>query len=323
MAGLFRFYIVNYAAIAKKAERVMNENTINFPRFCGNPVTEKERTLIFELVDRYKGLTRTELASTVCELLEWVRPNGKIKTLECRQFLEILHHNGILKLPAKQARAKRCKTVITLSQTTQKNLTKPLQGTLSDYRPIILNLVKTDEDRTLWKGLIERYHYLGCRLPFGAHLRYFIRSTQKQTALLGCLQFSSPAWRMASRDQWIGWSDAIRAKHLQRLINNSRFLLLPNVSIKNLASHVLAQAAHQVIGDWQASFNIKPLLIETLVDVKRFNGGCYRAANWLEVGMTTGRGRQDRQHKLHNVSPKRVFLYPLQKNARQQLRAAA
>jgi len=296
----------------------MKESYAMFPLFCGTKVSKKERQLILEIIDRYHRLSRTELASTLCELLNWVRPNGKLKTVECRQFLESLHQQNILTLPDKRAQSKRRKTQMTFTQTMQ--ATESLQGSLKNYRPVTLNRVQHDDDRTRWKELIERYHYLGYRMPFGAHLRYFIHATQPSTTILGCLQFSSPAWRMAARDQWIGWSDAMRGNNLQRLINNSRFLVLPHVNIKNLASHVLSLAARQIVDDWQASYCIKPLLIETLVDQKKFSGGCYRAANWLEVGVTSGRGRQDNQHKRHHAAPKRVFVYPLQKNAREQLR---
>ena len=296
----------------------MNESCAVFPLFCGTQVSKAEQQLIFEIIDRYSGLARTELASTLCELLNWVRPNGKLKTVECRQYLEKLQQLDILKLPDKRAQRVRRKTPITFTQATQ--ATQSLQGLLEDYRPICLQRVQDDDARTLWKEFIERYHYLGYRMPFGAHLRYFIRARQPDPTILGCLQFSSPAWRMAARDQWIGWSDAMRGHHLQRLINNSRFLLLPHVRIKHLASHVLSLAARQVVDDWQASFHTKPLLIETLVDQEKFSGGCYRAANWLEVGVTSGRGRQDRAHQRHHAAPKRVFVYPLQKNARAQLR---
>jgi len=164
---------------------------------------------------------------------------------------------------------KRRKTKIQITQASETN--ELLQGLLKDFRPITLTPVINDNDRTLWKELIERYHYLGYRMPFGAHLRYLIHSAPLNTTLLGCLQFSSPAWRMAARDKWIGWSDLSRQNNLQHLINNSRFLILPHVKIKNLASHVLSLAANQVVGDWQARYQLKPLLMETLVDQKRFN----------------------------------------------------
>lgn len=299
----------------------MNTKGVEFPLFCGTTISEKEQQLVLEIVTRYKGLTRTELASTVCELLNWVRPSGKLKTVECRQYLESLHQLTILTLPDKRPRAKQRKTQIRLTHNTVVN--ELLQGPLKDFCPIVLKQVRHDEQRTRWKEFIERYHYLGYRVPFGAHLRYFIYATQPETTILGCLQFSSPAWRMAARDHWIAWSDAVRVKNLQRIINNSRFLILPHVSIKNLASHVLSLATHQVVDDWQARYHVNPLLMETLVDTERFHGGCYRAANWQEVGITTGRGRQDSQHKRHNAARKRIFLYPLQKNACAQLRDAA
>jgi hypothetical protein len=295
----------------------MNEPGADFPLFCGNQVSPESQILILGTINRFPGLARTELASTLCELLNWVRPNGKLKTVECRQFLELLHKQNMLTLPNKHPRSKRRKSHIKLTQMTE--TAESLHGSLKDYGPMTLRLVQQDADKTLWKELIERHHYLGCRLPFGAHLRYFIQTTQPNKKIVGCLQFSSPAWRMAARDQWIGWSDTVRGDNLQRIISNSRFLLLPHVNIKNLASHVLSLAARQVSDDWQAVYHIKPLLIETLVDQEKFFGGCYRAANWVEVGSTAGRGRQDRQHKRHNAAPKRIVLYPLQKNVQQQL----
>lgn len=228
-----------------------------------------------------KTASRTELASTLGELLDWVRPTGKLKTVECRQFLESLQQQDILQLPDKRHQTKQRKTQIVLTNAIED--CELIQGSLKDY-PVFLELVESQEDRRLWKELIERYHSLGYRIPFGAHLRYLIR-TEKKTPI-GCLQFSSPAWRMAARDKWIGWSEALRKNNLQRIINNSRFLILPHVKIKNLASHVLSVATRHVVEDWQAGYHIKPLLIETLVDKKKFKGGCYRAANWLEVGVS-------------------------------------
>ncbi|MHB1529147.1 MAG: Druantia anti-phage system protein DruA [Acidiferrobacteraceae bacterium] len=133
------------------------------------------------------------------------------------------------------------------------------------------------------------------------------------------MQFSSPAWRLHQRDQWIGWDDATRARCLQQILCNSRFLILPHVRVPNLASHVLALALHTVLSDWTAAYGVQPLLAETLVDPARFTGHCYRAANWIDVGLTAGRGREDRQHLRHGVSPKRIWLYPLVPDARQRL----
>ena len=198
----------------------------------------------------------------------------------------------------------------------------PLDAPLAALQPIRLQRVATPKERTLWRTLIEHHHYLGHRVPFGAHLRYLIQATAKSPLVLGCLQFSSPAWRLKGRDQWIGWDDATRARHLQRVICNSRFLILPSVRVKNLASHVLALALRTVTTDWAAAYGVYPLLAETLVDPARFTGHCYRVANWIDVGLTTGRGREDRQHARLGLSPKRIWLYPPVPNARQRLTQA-
>ncbi|MGH8189915.1 MAG: Druantia anti-phage system protein DruA [Rhodanobacteraceae bacterium] len=164
-------------------------------------------------------------------------------------------------------------------------------------------------------------HYLGHRTAYGAALRYLVTTHGATPQTLGGLQFSSPAWRMRARDAWIGWDDAIRQRHLLRVIANSRFLLLPWVRVPHVASHVLALSLRRVSIDWQACYGLRPWLAETLVDPQRFSGTCYRAANWLEVGFTTGRGRNDRDHDHHGAAPKRVFLYPLRLDARSALAA--
>jgi hypothetical protein len=138
--------------------------------------------------------------------------------------------------------------------------------------------------------------------------------------VVGGLQFSSAAWRMQARDRWIGWDDATRARHLPQVVNNSRLLLLPWVHIKNLASATLAHALWRLPADWQAQYGVTPLLVETLVDAARYTGACYRAANWVEIGETSGRGRDDRQHRRHGARPKRVFVFPLRRDALARLR---
>jgi hypothetical protein len=176
-----------------------------------------------------------------------------------------------------------------------------------------------DEQRG-WRELVGRYHYLGYRTAYGAALRYLIEASGPQPSVLGCLQFSSPAWRIKARDRWIGWDEVNRKQHLPRLLNNSRFLILPWVRIPHLASHVLALSLRTVTEDWERHYGLRPWLAETLVDSSRFTGHCYRAANWIDVGSTTGRGRQDREHQRHGTAPKRVLLYPLRPDARQRLR---
>jgi hypothetical protein len=163
----------------------------------------------------------------------------------------------------------------------------------------------------LWRELIGRYHYLGERVPVGATLRYVVRSARFPDQVLACLGWTSAAWRIAVRDRWIGWTDAQRRQALPYVVNNSRFLILPWVQIPGLASHLLSVCARQLPADWAARYGVRPLLLETLVDPSRFQGTCYRAANWLALGHTVGRGRMDRAHVLTGHAPKRVFVYPL------------
>jgi hypothetical protein len=183
-----------------------------------------------------------------------------------------------------------------------------------------LALVEGKRESRRWRELVERYHYLGSRVPFGAHLRYWARSRDRE---LACLLWTSPAWKMQARDAWIGWSDEQRKRNLQWIVNNGRFLVLPWVRVKGLASKILALSARQMPHDWQTRYGYRPLLLETLVDTQRFRGTCYRAANWVHVGQTAGRGRMDREHKRHGQMVKDIYLYPLVRDARQSLCGAS
>jgi len=283
--------------------------------FCGTTVSDEQRVLINEIVTHYGRLSRTELANTLCELLDWVRPNGQLKTVECRQFLESLDEKSLIQLPARQNTGRKKGKSQPIELTALSAHKQPLQGTLREFQPVTLRPVVRCDERQLWRELVERYHYLGYRIPFGAHLRYFIEVSKPATTIVGCIQLSSPAWRMAARDRWIGWDDAVRARQLQRIVNNSRFLLFPFVQIRNLASHVLSLLSRCVVRDWESSYHIRPVLLETLVDTQRFTGSCYRAANWLELGQTSGRGRQDRGHERHGSVPKTLFVYALHRHA--------
>ena len=187
--------------------------------FCGQVIYRDQISEIAVIVDTFPKLTRTELANTICELFSWKRPTGKLKTVECRQFLERLDARGIIRLPAcKNQYTKQTKP--TAGRTTRTDSQSTLSTKLSELSPIVLTRVQNHSQRQLWCEYVDRYHYLGYRIPFGAQLRYFIQSGIDQ-ASLGCLQFSSPAWRMAARDHWIGWSDEQRRKNLQKISNHS------------------------------------------------------------------------------------------------------
>jgi len=289
--------------------------------FVGRTFSAEEVRLIEQLLANHPNLSRHELAATVCELLEWKRPNGRLKTRECRDLLERLQSRAGVTLPHKRPGRPRGSTVhiSPVARAPVDPITRPLAA----LQPIHLVLADNTERRRRWREHVQQFHYLGCATPYGAHLRYLIECDAEPTQLLGALQYSSAAWRMAPRDEWIGWDDATRKLNLQRVINQSRFLILPWVEVHNLASHVLALSSRQVAGDWERVYNVRPLLLESLVDQQRYQGTCYRAANWIYVGRTTGRGRMDRRHEHHGRTPKQIFLYPLARRARVHLNRRA
>ena len=271
------------------------------------------------MVARFAGLSRRELGHTLAELLGWRRPTGALKAQECREFIEQLERAGELELPGKRA-GRPVGSATTVPCTDFGEPGPALTGSAPDLAPILLEPVASPEQHRWFRELVGRHHYLGYRVPFGAHVKYLVWASKPQRTVIGCLQFSSAAWRMADRDHWIGWDDVARQKHLQHVVANSRFLILPWVQVTNLASHVLALAARQLARDWTERYGARPWLLETLVDPARFHGGCYRAANWLALGTTAGRGRMDRSHERHGLAPKTLFVHPLVRNARQRLR---
>ncbi len=282
--------------------------------FCGRTFRAQEVELMRVIAHDYAGLGVTEIARTVCELLEWKRPNGGLKNHECRQLLERLEAEGALRLPGLRKLGGRGPRRVDVSQSRFEP--EPVECTAGECEPLELVLVEGPAESRLWREHVERYHYLGCRVPFGAHLRYWVRNRQRE---LACLLWNSPAWKMKPRDVWIGWSDKQRERNLQWIVNNGRFLVLPWVRVKGLASKILALSARRMPQDWQTRYGHHPLLLETLVDADRFRGTCYRAANWIYVGQTAGRGRMDRAHKAHGQAIKDIYVYPLVRDAKQRL----
>ena len=282
--------------------------------FCGRTLTEQEVELMRVVAHDYAGLGVTEIARTVCELLQWERPNGGLKNHECRQLLERLEAEGLLTLPAVRKLGGTGPRRVDVSE--PRCEPEPVACTARECEPLELALVESKGESRLWREQMERYHYLGCRVPFGAHLRYWVRNRQRE---LACLLWTSPAWKMKPRDVWIGWSDEQRQRHLQWIVNNGRFLILPWVRVQSLASKILALSTRQLPQDWESHYGHRPLLLETLVDAARFRGTCYRAANWIYIGQTAGRGRMDREHKADGQAIKDIYLYPLARDARQRL----
>lgn len=280
----------------------------------GRDFTELDFWIVKETVRRFPRLSQTELAHTICENLQWFAPNGNNKVNSCMQLLRELQSQGVIKLPAKQKKGARKDQRI--APTLQTDAPGEIKADLSQIG-VLVQLVRESGQMRLWNEYVERYHYLGYKRPFGAHQRYFILSHNEQ--LLGCILFAASAWALEVRDQWIGWTKTDRSKRLHLVVNNTRFLIFPWVEVKNLASKALSLAARQVSADWLEQYGFKPVLLETFVDEELYQGTCYQAANWLSLGQTIGRGRMDRYHQ-HLSSPKRIYVYPLHRDFRANLR---
>ena len=254
-----------------------------------------------------EALTRTELSREVCRWMHWRAPNGQLREMACRLALLALEERGEVVLPARRAGVRSRMA----AQRWEGINDRPLRCDLAELGQIELVSVSARDDRELsrlWNDLIAGYHYLGYTPLVGAQQRYLIAS--EHHGYLGALGFSAAARRVAARDHWIGWSDAVRAEHLRRVVCNSRFLILPWVHVRNLASRVLGLARRRVVRDWQQTYGYEPVLLESFVEQERFTGISYRAANWVELGETSGRGRQDREHACA-ATKKKVFVYPL------------
>lgn len=291
--------------------------------FNGRSFSQTELKLIQDVCSDFPTLGRTEISRTVCELLEWKRASGRLKNHECRLLLERLEERGWLKLPPVRDLGRRGPR--TVEATRQGEPEAELQGSVGSFCPLHLEVVGVGAEgqSRLWRELVERYHYLHCRVPVGANLRYIVRSERCPEQVLACMLWTSAAWKMAARDRWIGWNDQQRRRNLQFIVNQSRFLILPWIRIRGLASTILSLCARQLPGDWEKRYGYRPVLLETLVEAERFRGTCYRAANWIGLGRTQGRGRMDRHHAFHDHAPKDIYIYPLRRDAQRYLCEAA
>ena len=203
-----------------------------------------------------------ELAHTVCELLDWKRPSGGLKARECRDLLERLEGQGVLRLPEKKSNGS--KTVVKRIATVAiEHSLSALAGSVEVFLPLQVDLVQNKFQRQLFRELVSRYHYLGYTMPYGARLQYLVYVDRPQREVVGCVQFSSPAWRIKVRDQWIGWDEASRKLRLQHVVNNSRFLVLARID--NLASKMLSGVMRKLRGDWLRQYGVEPWLVETMV----------------------------------------------------------
>lgn len=282
---------------------------------CGQQFTD---TVIREINNTVKSeptISRRALSLRVCQWLDWTSPNGRLKEMSCRVALLKLHRQGVVHLP-------ECAVKPSFNPCPERQWPiEQMSAVCCDLRElggVELIRVGSRESRSsrLWKALMGRYHYLGAGPLCGAQMRYLIKSPS--SGWLGGLSFSGAAWRVEARDRWIGWSDAARKTHLAKVVCNSRFLILPQVQVPNLASHVLSLSVRQLAGDWLERYGFEPVLLETFVERDRFTGACYRAANWEHVGSTCGRGRQDRE-RMKALPAKDVYLFSLRKDVRKVL----
>ncbi len=281
---------------------------------CGEIFAPQVLDRINATVGEEPQLSRAELARRVCDWLNWRSDDGRAKALNCRVALGRLAKRGLIELPA--PRRTMCSRRSNFAGT-RLDVPLKLEGSVKELGGIKLVLVSS-RDRHLdlqWKKLVATHHYLGYQPLCGAQLRYLIGSEQ---GWLGALAFSAAALHLKARDRWIGWSNQARQCHLTQVVANSRFVIARGVRVKNLASKVLALAQKRLPQDWVQAYGYTPLLLETYVESKRFAATSYRAANWIRVGKTCGRGRQDRNHR-EKKPIKDIYVYPLAPNWQKRL----
>jgi hypothetical protein len=279
--------------------------------YCGRGFSCAEIQWITNLIEAKPELTRHALSKVVCREFKWFRPDGGLKDMSCRVAMLKMHREGLITLPPPRYEYSKgnIRPEITSRSNPEAQICVPA-GSLGELRYCI---VRSSKDSVLWNELIERYHYLGYTPLAGAQLRYLVYS--EEDALLAALGFGAAAWKVAPRDRFIEWSCEQRIKSLHMVVNNARFLILPWINSKNLASRILSGVARSIQEHWKEKYSYEPVLLETFVETGRFQGTCYRAANWIYVGQTQGRGKLDRKHT--NSKPvKDIYLYPLDKQFR-------
>jgi hypothetical protein len=279
--------------------------------YCGRDFSTTELDQILQLIADNPEYHRADLSREVCRILQWYKADGGLKEMSCRVAMLRMHADGLIDLPTPRRTKPALLPFCSTSATDPK---EPILHPVHHLGTLSLHLVGRN-DSSLWNEYIGRYHYLGYTPLPGAQLRYFVLLDQQVIALLG---FGAAAWQAAPRDDYIGWTHLLRKRHLPLVVNNARFLILPWIQVKNLASKILAMTVKQLPIDWQNQYQITPVLMETFVEKDRFAGTCYKAANWIHVGTTKGRGKLGPSGK-QSVPIKDLLLYPLQKDFRRIL----
>lgn len=278
----------------------------------GREVTDQDVEFIKQLIENNPSWHRTRLSKEICVIWNWCTTNGQIKDMACRTYLRKLEQRGYITLPkSRQSCVRKRKAISNVPHKTD-----DIICCLNDLKPLRIEIVDKTDNLKLFKCLLHEYHYLGFGTTVGENIKYMVFDHHDNP--LCCLLFGSAAWYCASRDIFIGWDDDIRKAKLQFTTNNTRFLILPWVKVPHLASHILGVIARRISSDWVKKYGHPIYMLETFVELHRFRGTCYQAANWLHVGMTEGRGRNNKSLTV-KVPVKDIYLYPLIKNYREML----
>ena len=289
----------------------MERSLTIFNRKIGHNELEQIEGLIATAGER----GRTYISKQLCQLWDWRLPNGQLRDIACRDLLRRLERGGLIQLPPRLRAARRPGYKNTTSLPPD-FVTTPLSQSLVDFSVIEMEMVRGSQRESLYNGLIDRYHYLGYHQGTGEQLKYIIRGDGHILAAIG---FGGAAFKVAARDQHLGWDKEVRERHLVKVVNNNRFLILPQVRVPHLASHILGRISRRIKADWQDYYKRDIVLLETFVEHGRYKGTCYKAANWRYIGQTTGRGRNDRYNR-YNVPIKDIYIYPLNRHYQQILR---
>ena len=283
-------------------------------KYRGRAITESHLLYIREMVAAHPGASRRTLSKKLCEAWQWRQANGALSDMLCRGLLVMLERAGQIRLPPvsyvrHNPLARRARPAPRLIDTT------PIEGELRELGPLEFQQVRRTGEEPLFNSLLEQHHYLRYEQGVGECLKYLV---WEQSRPIACLAWSSPPRHLAARDRYIGWSPAVRQQNLRFLAYNLRYLLLPWVRVKHLASHILGGMAARISQDWEKLYGHPVYFLETFVDPERFRGTCYYAANWVWMGETTGRGKASNSH-VPNRSIKHVLGYPLNPRFRELL----
>ena len=283
-------------------------------RYRGREISQEDILYIRALIERHPNASRRTLSTQLCEAWQWRQDNGALRDMVCRGMLLMLDRAGQIALPPvsyvrHNPLAKRVRPEPARIDTT------PMEDRLRHLQPLELEQVRRTSQEPLFNSLMEEHHYLGYEQPVGEHLKYLVWAQGRPVA---CLAWSSAPRHLGSRDRYIGWSAEARRRSIRFIAYNTRFLILPWVRVEHLASHILGRMAARISEDWQRMYGHRIYFLETFVDPERFRGTCYRAANWVLLGKTTGRGKQSNSY-VPNRSIKAVLGYPLTKRFRELL----